>query len=72
MTDISSPRPSVRQRLNDCLATATPAEKTLAAYILSNLNEIPFETAASLARKVAVSELTVGRFRESKVYAPAS
>jgi DNA-binding MurR/RpiR family transcriptional regulator len=58
----------VRQRLNDCLARATPAEKTLATYILSNLNEIPFETAASLAAKVALSELTVGRFCRSIGY----
>lgn len=68
MTDTSPTRPSVRQRLTACLATATPAEKTLASYILSNLNEIPFETAASLAGKVEVSELTVGRFCRSIGY----
>src|SRR5262245_27001759 len=68
MTDIQSARLSVRERLTACLATATPAEKTLASYILSNLSEIPFETAASLAGKVKVSELTVGRFCRSIGY----
>ncbi len=68
MIDVPSSRPSMRQRLTACLATATPAEKTLAGYILSNLTEIPFETAASLAQKVAVSELTVGRFCRSIGY----
>ena len=53
---------SVRQRLSDCLAAASKADKALANYMLSKLGSIPFETAASLAAKVDVSEPTVGRF----------
>lgn len=53
---------TVRQRLTDCMSTGSRADKALASYILSKLNSIPFETASTLAAKVAVSEPTVGRF----------
>ena len=53
---------TVRERLKECLATGSKADKALASYILAKLNTIPFETAATLAAKVAVSEPTVGRF----------
>jgi DNA-binding MurR/RpiR family transcriptional regulator len=59
---------SVRQRLNDALAKATKAETAIASYMLSNLGEMPFETAATLAQKIGVSELTVGRFCRSIGY----
>jgi DNA-binding MurR/RpiR family transcriptional regulator len=60
---------SVRQRLTDCLATASKADRAIASYMLSNLGSLPFETAASLAAKVEVSEPTVGRFCRSLGYA---
>jgi len=53
---------SLRDRLTAFLPQATKAEHVIATYILGNLGEIPFETAASLAKKIGVSELTVGRF----------
>ncbi len=53
---------SVRQRLTNSLSAASRADKALANYMLSQLGSIPFETAASLAGKVDVSEPTVGRF----------
>jgi DNA-binding MurR/RpiR family transcriptional regulator len=53
---------SVRQRLANCLGKATKAENAIASYMLANLNDLPFETAATLAEKVGVSEPTVGRF----------
>jgi DNA-binding MurR/RpiR family transcriptional regulator len=53
---------TVHERLKDCLVTGSKADKALASYILAKLNTIPFETAASLGAKVAVSEPTVGRF----------
>lgn len=59
---------SVRQRLSDCLATASKADRAIANYMLSKLNSIPFETAASIAAKVEVSEPTVGRFCRSIGY----
>ncbi|MBF9235532.1 MurR/RpiR family transcriptional regulator [Microvirga alba] len=58
----------VRQRLRDCLAGASKADKALASYMLARLSGIPFETAASLAEKVSVSEPTVGRFCRSLGY----
>jgi len=59
---------SVRQRLSDCLANASRADKAVASFMLAQLNSIPFETAASLASKVEVSEPTVGRFCRSIGY----
>src|SRR5690242_2462105 len=56
------PGSSLRDRLAAFLPQATRAEHAIASYILGNLGEIPFETGASLAKKVGVSELTVGRF----------
>ncbi|WP_104666875.1 MurR/RpiR family transcriptional regulator [Ensifer adhaerens] len=60
---------SVRRRLAEKLATATNAEKALANYMLANLNGLPFETSATLAAKVGVSEPTVGRFCRALGYA---
>jgi DNA-binding MurR/RpiR family transcriptional regulator len=59
---------TVRQRLTECLDVGSRADKALASYILAKLSTIPFETAASLATKVAVSEPTVGRFCRSLGY----
>lgn len=53
---------SVRRRLAACLDTATKTEKAIASFMLANLNGLPFETAATLAEKVGVSEPSVGRF----------
>jgi len=60
---------SVRRRLAESLATATNAERALANYMLGNLSGLPFETSATLAAKVGVSEPTVGRFCRSLGYA---
>jgi DNA-binding MurR/RpiR family transcriptional regulator len=59
---------SVRQRLQNSLASATKAEKAIASYMLSNLSSLPFETAATLADKAGVSEPMVGRFCRSLGY----
>jgi len=40
----------------------TPAEQKLASYFLRHLNELPFETAASIGKQVKVSPVTVGRY----------
>ena len=50
------------------MANASKADKALAGYMLARLSSIPFETAASLAEKVSVSEPTVGRFCRSLGY----
>lgn len=53
---------TLRQRLQACLAIGSKADKALASYMLAQMASLPFETAATLAEKVAVSEPTVGRF----------
>lgn len=53
---------SIKERLQESLQGATPAGRNIANYMLANLTDLPFETAASVARKIGVSELTVGRF----------
>lgn len=40
----------------------TPSEQKLATFFLKHLAELPFETAASIGRQVAVSPMTVGRY----------
>jgi DNA-binding MurR/RpiR family transcriptional regulator len=59
---------SLRDRLTEFLPRTSKAEHAVATYLLGNLNDVPFETAASLARKIGVSELTVGRFCRSIGY----
>ncbi len=59
---------SVRERLKASLATASKADRILANFMLSEMSNLPFETAASLAAKVDVSEPTVGRFCRSIGY----
>jgi len=53
---------TLRQRLQACLAAGSKADKALASYMLAQMPSLPFETAASLAEKVSLSEPTVGRF----------
>lgn len=60
---------SLRQRLTDASASASKADRALASYMLAELATLPFETAASLAEKVSVSEPTVGRFCRTLGYA---
>ncbi|CTQ48560.1 MurR/RpiR family transcriptional regulator [Jannaschia donghaensis] len=52
----------LRQRLTEASVSASRADRALAAYMLAEPATLPFETAASLAAKVSVSEPTVGRF----------
>jgi len=59
---------TLRQRLQACLLNGSKADKVIASYMLADLAGIPFETAATLAAKVSVSEPTVGRFCRSLGY----
>lgn len=59
----------LRQRLNQSLASATRAEAAIAGYFMNNLDQLPFETAASVAEKIGVSEASVGRYCRSLGYA---
>ncbi len=58
----------VKQRLEGSLNSATASGRAVASYMLANLNELPFETSASIAHRIGVSELTVGRFCRSIGY----
>jgi DNA-binding MurR/RpiR family transcriptional regulator len=59
---------SVHERLSRCLASASRADRAIASYMLAQIRDLPFETAASIAEKVSVSEPTVGRFCRSIGY----
>ena len=52
----------LRERLEEALSSASKADRVIATYMISEMSSLPFETAASLAAKVEVSEPTVGRF----------
>lgn len=49
-------------------ATLTRSERVVAAYLTAHARDIPFETAASIARRTGVSQMTVGRFLRSLGY----
>jgi DNA-binding MurR/RpiR family transcriptional regulator len=50
------------------LLNGSKADKAIASYMLAKLDALPFETAATLAAKVSVSEPTIGRFCRSLGY----
>ena len=50
------------------MKNGSKADKAIASYMSSTLTGLPFETAASIATKVKVSEATVGRFCRSIGY----
>jgi DNA-binding MurR/RpiR family transcriptional regulator len=52
----------LHDRLSQALSSASKADRAIATFMLSEPRSLPFETAASLAEKVGVSEPTVGRF----------
>ena len=56
------------QRLEGSLESFTPAERTIANFILTNRGGIAFETANSIAAKLQVSAITVGRFSRKMGY----
>lgn len=56
------------QRLESGLETFTQAERTIANFILTNRGGIAFETAHSIAAKLQVSPITVGRFSRKMGY----
>lgn len=54
--------PPLEALLSAAMQTGSKADRAIAAYLSTTLTEVPFETAASVAAKVKVSEATVGRF----------
>jgi DNA-binding MurR/RpiR family transcriptional regulator len=73
MSRTSAPQPTpvafpFVEKIKDRQATFSRAESAIAAYLVTHLREIPFETAASISRKLNVSPMTVGRFLRSLGY----
>lgn len=52
----------LRRRITESLTAATRTETAIASYFLNDLGSLPFETAGSVARKIGVSEASVGRY----------
>ncbi|HEY5288952.1 MAG TPA: MurR/RpiR family transcriptional regulator [Caulobacteraceae bacterium] len=59
----------VEEAIRRNLKTRTPAERKLADFFLNHLRELPFETAASISRRLEVSPMTVGRYIRKLGYA---
>lgn len=55
-------------RLCAILASGTPVERAIAAYLLGNLADLPFQTAADLAARLKVSEVSIGRLARTLGY----
>jgi DNA-binding MurR/RpiR family transcriptional regulator len=60
---------TVKQRLQESLLSSTASSRTIAAYMLANLQNLPFETSAMIAEKLELSESTIGRYCRSLGYA---
>ncbi|MGN6228356.1 MAG: MurR/RpiR family transcriptional regulator [Dyella sp.] len=58
----------LKQKLKDHWDGFTESERKIASYLTHNIRDLPFETAASLSKRVGVSPMTVGRFLRSLGY----
>ncbi|WFU49120.1 MurR/RpiR family transcriptional regulator [Sinorhizobium terangae] len=56
------------EKIKERQATFSKAESAIAAYLVANVRDIPFETAASIASKLKLSPMTMGRFLRSLGY----
>jgi len=59
---------TVKKKLQSLLPSLSPTEARIAHHMLRNLDDIGFETGASLAKKVGVSEISVSRFLRKAGY----
>ncbi len=60
--EMSGSGAELRRRIEESLANATRTEAAIAGFFLSDLSSLPFETAGSVARRIGVSEASVGRY----------
>nr|WP_319388157.1 MurR/RpiR family transcriptional regulator [uncultured Cohaesibacter sp.] len=60
---------SLRDRLSDATKSGSRSHCAIASFMLARFKDLPFETAATLAEKVQVSEASVGRFCRAIGYA---
>jgi DNA-binding MurR/RpiR family transcriptional regulator len=56
------------QKLRQYAKSGTPAERRIAKYFTEHLSDLPFETAASVADRLDLSPMTVGRFLRALGY----
>ncbi|WP_162145360.1 MurR/RpiR family transcriptional regulator [Rhizobium mesoamericanum] len=56
------------EKIKERQAAFSKAESAIAAYLVTNIRDIPFETAASISSKLKLSPMTVGRFLRSLGY----
>jgi DNA-binding MurR/RpiR family transcriptional regulator len=56
------------QKLRQYAKSGTPAERRIAKYFNEHLSDLPFETAASVADRLDLSPMTVGRFLRALGY----
>lgn len=68
MPDKADTSQDLLQRLKDNLDSFTPTERAIANFILVNRGGIAFETADSIAAKLDVSSIMVGRFSRKMGY----
>jgi len=59
----------LKELLEPRMASLSQSERALAAHMLKNQHLLPFETGASLAQTIGVSEMTVSRFVRSLGFA---
>ncbi|MGX9417866.1 MurR/RpiR family transcriptional regulator [Vibrio sp. RC27] len=59
---------SIAQKLKALIPDVSVSEARVAQFILLNLDQISFETGASIAEKAAVSQITVSRFLKRAGY----
>ena len=53
---------SLHQRLTEASENGSRSHRAIARFMMSRSKDLPFETSASLAEKVQVSEASIGRF----------
>ncbi|WP_092312710.1 MurR/RpiR family transcriptional regulator [Pseudomonas saponiphila] len=59
---------SFQVTLEQQFASLTPTGKRIATYLLANLQQLPFETADSIAQQAGTTGISVGRFLRSLGY----
>ncbi|WP_444463039.1 MurR/RpiR family transcriptional regulator [Rhodobacter capsulatus] len=69
LTAPDAPRLPLRERLAQAAETGSPSMRAIAHVMLAQFHDLPFETAATLAAKVQVSEVSIGRFCRAIGYA---
>ncbi|EPJ87948.1 MULTISPECIES: MurR/RpiR family transcriptional regulator [Pseudomonas] len=64
----STPTPSFLDTLEQRFTELTPTGKRIAGYLLANPQQLPFETADSIAQQTGTTGISVGRFFRSLGY----